>query len=105
MEFEDYEPEYFDYVIRERLRQRNRGSLDIIYSMLKSCVRGALKTHILHKSNLSSFQVQLYLDFLLSQALIEEKRNRSTSRGVYLTTSKGKRYIETFDVLCKILIT
>ncbi len=104
IEFDDTEPAYFDFVIRDGLRQRNRGSLDIIFSMLKAASKGALKTHILYRSNLSSVQVQLYLEFLLKRGLIEKEMKGSLSREVYVTTTKGRRYIEAFNALCKILI-
>ena len=55
----------FEFAVRDGLRHRNRGALGIVNSILKACLNGALKTHVLYKCNLSSRQVGRYLEFLL----------------------------------------
>jgi predicted transcriptional regulator len=44
------------------------------YSILSVCLDGALKTHVMFKSNLNSRQLHFYLESLVEKGLLEEKR-------------------------------
>jgi predicted transcriptional regulator len=79
----------------------NRESLDIINLILQVCVNGTMKTHIMYKCNLNSKQVQDYLELLLKFQLIE-KIDSATSRSVYQTTDRGKRFIRAYAELFEI---
>jgi predicted transcriptional regulator len=105
MEIEPSKAEYFEFAVRDGLRQRNRGALDIVDSILKACMDGALKTHILYRCNLSSRQIGQYLDFLAQRGLLEHKIDEIRSREFYLTTHRGRNYVSLYEQLCKTLIT
>ncbi len=82
----------------------NRGLLDIIDSILLTCERGALKTHIMYRCNLNSKQIKTYLSFLLARHLVDKRQDeQQTSRFSYFTTSRGKKYVSAYRTLLKIL--
>lgn len=72
----------------------NRGWMEIIETILETCEKGSLKTHIMYKCNLNSKQIRQYIEILLRRKLIENLPNSSTSsRMIYKTTDAGKKYI------------
>ncbi len=78
----------------------NRGWIEIIETILETCEKGSLKTHIMYKCNLNSKQIAQYIEFLLDQRLIEDLANApSSSRVTYKTTESGKKYIDAFKQL------
>jgi len=82
----------------------NRGLLEIIDSILLTCERGALKTHIMYRCNLNSKQIKTYLNFLLDSRLVERMQDvQQGSRFIYVTTSRGRKYVGAFRALLKIL--
>ena len=83
---------------------KNRGPLDIIDLILVMCQTGALKTRIMYKCNLNSKQIKMYLDFLLERKLLSKDiDSRFGSRFVYLATPKGRRYIEAYNTMLRLL--
>ena len=54
--------------------------------------KGASKTHIMYKANLSFSQLKLYLSFLLQSGLLE--KFEQNKRAVYKTTQKGLKFLE-----------
>ena len=104
MEFDPGRTEYLEFVVRDGLRHRNRGALDIVNSILKACVSGALKTHILYKCNLSSRQVGQYLEFLLKQGLLARRVDNMLSREIYTATPRGRHFVALYEDLCKTLV-
>lgn len=76
-----------------------RGWVEIVEMILETCVKGALKTHIMYKSNLNSKQIAQYLGFLETQGLVEQKSGLHASRPIFHTTARGKQYIEAYKQL------
>lgn len=69
-----------------------RARHNIIVEVLKITVKGAKKTHIMHKANLSFYQVQRYLNALKKADFLAE------DSGIWKTTEKGLHVIEACDI-------
>jgi predicted transcriptional regulator len=79
---------------------RKRSRIDIIASMLGEARKGARKTRIMYRCNLSHRQLQVYLKFLLDMKLlmsISEERESKTN--FYQATTKGRSFL---DAYCKL---
>ncbi|MEM5790931.1 MAG: winged helix-turn-helix domain-containing protein [Candidatus Aenigmatarchaeota archaeon] len=79
---------------------KRRGELDIINNILKCSLKFTGKTEIMYKANLSFSQLGKYLNLLTSAALLVEKND---IRVEYRTTEKGKKFIEKYEEIEKIL--
>ena len=77
-----------------------RSSIQIIADMLRLGEAG--KTEIMYSANMSYFQLQKYLDFLLQQKLIDKVYlgNPSVS---YRVTAKGFNLLKNIDSIQEIL--
>lgn len=64
-----------------------RGSLEIIVEILKIALKGATKTQIMYKANLSYNSLVRYLNFLQKSGFIED------SGRIYRTTNKGVKLL------------
>jgi predicted transcriptional regulator len=75
---------------------RRRSSIEIIADMLRLGEAG--KTEIMYSVNMSYFQLQKYLDFLLERKLIDAVKlgNPSVS---YRVTRKGLRLLRSIDAI------
>ena len=81
-----------------------RGRFEIIYSILVAIRRdnpGALKTHILYRSNLSHQLLNKYLELLVKNKLV--KTRKIGKKLVYEITDKGRAFIRTYHNLRTIL--
>jgi predicted transcriptional regulator len=76
--------------------RRNRGMLEMIASILTTCLEGTKKTHIMYKANLTSTSLNEYLEFLLKNGLLERSE-------LYRTTTKGRMYLEHFKEILTLL--
>jgi predicted transcriptional regulator len=79
---------------------RKRSDVDIIASILGEARKGAKKTRIMYRCNLSHRQLQVYLKFLLDMKLlmsISEERESKTN--FYQSTTKGRNFL---DAYCKL---
>ena len=65
-------------------QRRRRDRLETIFVILRVCEKPILKTHIMHRANLSFSQLNEYLDFLKERGLIvkEEKHWKITRKGL-----------------------
>src|SRR5271155_916244 len=86
---------------RRVLGSGNRESLDIINLILKVCLNGTMKTHIMYRCNLNSKQVQDYLELLLKFHLLD-RIDSSSARSVYKTNERGLRFIKAYSELFEI---
>lgn len=78
----------------------NRGWVEIIETILETCEKGALKTHVMYKCNLNSKQIAQYIQFLQNHKLIESLREPPASkRPIFRTTDIGKKYVEAYKQL------
>jgi len=77
----------------KKISRRYRSRLDIMADVIKITMTGAKKTQIMFKANLSYKLLQIYMRALLEEGLISE------SNGRYVTTDRGKDFLETYQKL------
>lgn len=79
---------------------KNRDRSAIVANILNVASKGARKTRIMYKANLSYQQLLEYLKLLVDMGLLEEKilENEQNPK-VYVTTERGKEFLETFAKL------
>ena len=80
-----------------------RGYMEISYSVLSAALNGALRTHIMFRCNLNSRQLHLYLESLVEKELIEKRREPPSVKVEYVTTIKGRKYVEIYNSLAEML--
>jgi len=82
----------------------NRSRLQIIYDILATIKQynpGAPLAHIIHKSNLNSSILKIYLDYLMENDLIRPKT--MGKKTVYDITDKGKEFLRTYRNMVAVL--
>jgi len=77
---------------------RKRNDIDIIASILNEAHRGARKTRIMYRCNLSHRQLQAYLKLLLGMGLLASRSD------LFKTTAKGRKFVDAYHTL-KALMT
>ncbi len=77
---------------------RKRSDIDIIASILGEARKGARKTRVMYRCNLSHRQLHVYLKLLLGMEFLESHSN------VYKTTAKGLKFLDAYRTL-KTLMT
>jgi predicted transcriptional regulator len=77
---------------------RKRNDIDIIASILNEANRGARKTRIMYRCNLSHKQLQAYLKLLLGMGLLESPSD------LFKTSVKGRKFVDAYRTL-KALMT
>jgi len=80
--------------------ERRRSSIEIIADMLRLGEAG--KTEIMYSANMSYFQLQKYLNFLLQQGLID-KVTVGNPVVTYRVTKKGLRLLRNIDSILEVL--
>jgi predicted transcriptional regulator len=78
-----------------------RGRFEIVNEILTLCKEPTQKTHILYRCNLSYDQVRKYLDFLISNNLLEPFSK--DGRNYFQTTKKGRKFTEEHKKLGRFL--
>ena len=79
---------------------RRRSSIEVIADMLRLGEAG--KTEIMYSANMSYFQLQKYLKFLLDLKLID-KVTVGNPMVTYRVTKKGLRLLRSIDGILEIL--
>ena len=79
---------------------RRRSSIEVIADMLRLGEAG--KTEIMYSANMSYFQLQKYLKFLLELGLID-KVTVGNPMVTYRVTKKGLRLLRSIDSILEIL--
>ena len=79
---------------------RRRSSIEIIADMLRLGEAG--KTEIMYSANMSYFQLQKYLNFLLERGFIDKVKLGNPSV-TYRVTRKGLRILRSIDALLETL--
>ncbi|MEM3737482.1 MAG: winged helix-turn-helix domain-containing protein [Candidatus Bathyarchaeia archaeon] len=74
-----------------------RSQVDIIQAIIKVATRGAKKTEIVYKSNLTFTRTTRYLQYLEEQGLLRRDGDR------WFTTEKGYQFLEDLERLNKYL--
>ena len=80
--------------------QRRRSSIEVIADMLRLGEAG--KTEIMYSANMSYFQLQKYLNFLLQLGLIN-KVTVGNPAVTYRVTRKGLRLLRNIDSILEVL--
>jgi predicted transcriptional regulator len=80
--------------------ERRRSSIEVIADMLRLGEAG--KTEIMYSANMSYFQLQKYLKFLLQQGLID-KVTVGNPVVTYRVTKKGLRLLRNIDGILEVL--
>ena len=80
--------------------ERRRSSIEVIADMLRLGEAG--KTEIMYSANMSYFQLQKYLNFLLQLKLID-KVTVGNPIVTYRVTSKGLRLLKSIDSILEML--
>jgi len=86
-------------IITDENGAKRRGRHDIVFEILKTALSGKVKTHIMYKARLSYAQLNEYLPQLVENGFLENlkiKRRKDFKR-IFKTTSKGIRFIESFE--------
>ena len=79
---------------------RRRSSIEIIADMLRLGEAG--KTEIMYSANMSYFQLQKYLNFMLERRLID-KVTLGNPSVTYRVTKKGLRILRSIDAILETL--
>ena len=82
-------------------RRKRRNRLGIMAEMLEIAKKGALKTHIMYRANLSFAQLNEYLSFLLETGLLEAVHK--SQKALYKTTEKGFHYLQGLNNITALL--
>ena len=80
--------------------ERRRSSIEVIADMLRLGEAG--KTEIMYSANMSYFQLQKYLNFLLKLGLIDKVTVGNPSI-TYRVTRKGLRLLRNIDNILEVL--
>ncbi len=81
---------------------RRRSNIEIIAEMLKVSEKGVVKTEILYGANMSYYQVQKYLGFLLAHGFIDQL-TMENSHFNYRVTDKGSKLLKCIDTVLEAL--
>jgi predicted transcriptional regulator len=81
--------------------RKKRGRFQITHEILSLCQKPTVKTHIMHKCNLSTSNLNEYLKFLISHSLLSSFDGKNGK--VYQTTHNGCRFISSYEELRKLL--
>jgi predicted transcriptional regulator len=84
-----------------KVKQSNRGKIEILADILNVSTSGIRKTHIMYKANLSYDQVNMYLAELIQRGFIVRD---ATDEGVlYRTTEGGRELLDFYNKMVDFL--
>ena len=79
-----------------------RSQMEIYIDILKAVVDGKRRpTHIMYRANLSWTRLKKYLDFLMTQSLLEETSEEGAT--IFIITPKGKDVLGYFKRIESVL--
>ena len=84
---------------------RKRSEIDIMASILSEARKGARKTRIMYRCNLSHRQLQVYLKFLLGMKLLMSVSEEDSKTNFYQTTTKGRNFLDAYGKLEELMRT
>ena len=86
------------FSLEEKVQQiGNRTRVEILASMLQVASKGALKTHIMYKANLSHRQLEKYLAFLEERGLLAQRIEGDLGNRTYRITEKGFDFLREYS--------
>ena len=84
---------------------RKRSDIDIMASILNEAHKGARKTRVMYRCNLSYRQLQVYLKLLLGMGFLSSHSEKGSSElNLFKTTAKGLKFLNAYRTL-KALMT
>jgi len=83
------------------MKGSRRDKLVLISDMLQHAAKGVCKTELMYKVGLSSAQLEKYIPVLVRSELLEIENHHS--KPVYVTTHKGKNFLDVFERLVRLL--
>jgi predicted transcriptional regulator len=84
---------------------RKRSDIDIMANILNEAHKGAKKTRIMYRCNLSHRQLEVYLKLLLGMGFLASRSEEDSSRlDLFKTTAKGLKFLDAYRAL-KALMT
>jgi len=91
-------------LVKERMNSASlvqvRSQIDIMASILDEAVKGAKKTRIMYRCNLSHRQLQRYLKLLLGMGLLSLVSKKGSSEIVcFKTSAKGRSFLDAYRKL------
>jgi predicted transcriptional regulator len=79
---------------------RKRSDIDIMANILSVTKKGAKKTRIMYKCNLSHSQLQVYLQILSEMGFLSSHSKKEGAKPSYFKTdSKGFEFLDAYRVL------
>jgi predicted transcriptional regulator len=91
----------FSRSLLPQFKGNRRDQFIIISDILSFAINGIKKTELMYKAGLSSAQLHKYMRLLFRSNLLELSNHKK--RTIYVTTAKGKDYLEMFCELAKLL--
>lgn len=90
--------------VEGRASSGHRGNLDIIADILDASHKGAKKTYLMYRCNLSFKQMKGYSHFLLDNGLLRLIfRVAESDDGFFEVTDKGKEFLRAYTGLKALL--
>jgi len=80
--------------------RRNRSRIEIMAAILERAARGAKKTQMMYGANLSFYQIEGYIGYLVKGGFLSFERES----GLYWITDKGREFLRGFEKI-KILMS
>jgi predicted transcriptional regulator len=87
---------------RKSTVSQRRSNIEIIADMLRVGEGGAGKTEIMYSANMSYYQIQKYLEYLVGEGFIN-KMEVGNSVGAYRVTESGLKLLKAIDSLLEML--
>jgi predicted transcriptional regulator len=75
----------------------NRTRVEILASILHVASKGALKTHIMYRANLSHRQLERYLAFLEEKGLLSQGIDAEIGNRTYRITERGVEFLREYS--------
>lgn len=79
---------------------RKRSDIDIMANILSAAKKGAKKTRIMYRCNLSYSQLQVYIQILCEMGLLApQSTEEDEKQNSFKTETKGLEFIEAYHAL------
>ena len=84
----------------DAISQVRRSPMEMVCDILKVVSDGPTKpTHILYKANMSWKVLSSYLDYLISNGMLDKEDQEGGKRSIYRLTIKGRKVLRLYDGL------
>jgi predicted transcriptional regulator len=93
--------------VNKKISLLHRSRIDIMANILQEANKGAKKTHVMYRCNLSFRQLNAYLEFLVEMGFLETitmKTENKEDAQLFKTTRKGRDLVEAYHNLKALLV-